>query len=61
MIVADPLPDAVVTDIHDTLAVAVHAHPDCVVSVNCPWPPVATTFSDVGEIEYVHGAGAAAS
>jgi hypothetical protein len=58
-----PLPDPLappVTTIQVALLEADHAHPLVVVTVNEPLPPLAGTVWDTGEIEYAHGAGAAA-
>ena len=53
----DPLAPPVIV-IHVALLAAVHAQPLPLVTVNEPVPPPATTDSDTGETEYVHGAAA---
>ena len=58
-----PLPDPLappVTTIQLAVLAADQAHPAVVVTVNEPVPPAAGTDCDTGEIEYAHGAGAAA-
>jgi hypothetical protein len=50
-IVALPLPlEALVIEIHGTVATAVHAQADCVVSVKLPLVADAATDADVGAI-----------
>ena len=56
-----PVPLAVVTVIHAAPEAAVQAQPAVVVTVNFEAPPSEAAFRDVGLIEYVHGAAAAAA